>query len=63
MKFTVEVDETILRTTTYLVKARSKKEAFNKVADKRWDEMKQIETFDHDGSIDDIHSVKPFMKK
>ena len=63
MKFTVEVDETIFRTTTYLVSARSKKQAFNKVAEKRWDEMEQIETFDHDGSIDNIHSIKPYKKK
>lgn len=63
MKFTVEVDETIFRTTTYLVKARNKKAAYNKVAEKRWDEMKELESIDHDGSIDDIHSVKPFKKK
>ena len=62
MKFTVDVNETIYRTTTYLVKGKSKKEAHSKVADHRWDEMKIIETCDYDGHIDEIHSVEPFKK-
>jgi hypothetical protein len=62
MKFTVAVSETIYRSTTYLIKAKSKEEAQSKVAQQRWNEMKLIESDDYDGRIDEIHSVEPFIK-
>ena len=62
MKFTIAVDESIYRSTNYLVEAKSKKEAREKVANHRWDEMKVIDTLDYDGSIDVIHSVERYKK-
>ena len=62
MKFTVDVSETIYRTTTYQVKAKSKEEAHSKVTNHRWDRMKIIETCDYDGRIDEIHSVEPYTR-
>jgi hypothetical protein len=62
MKFTIAVDESIYRSTNYLVEAKSKKEAHEKVTNHRWDEMKIIDTLDYDGSIDVIHSVERYKK-
>jgi hypothetical protein len=62
MKFTVDVTETINRTTTYMVDAATQEAARIKVEEHRWDKMKILETIDFDGQIDEIHSVKPFIK-
>jgi len=62
MKFTVDVDETIYRTTTYLIKAKSKEEARLKVANQRWNEMKIVDTCEYDGNINEVRSVEPFTK-
>jgi len=62
MKFLVNVDETIYRTTTYLIKTKSKEKAQSKVENHQWNEMKIIENCDYDGHIDEIHSVEPFKK-
>ena len=59
MKFTVAVDESIYRSTNYLVEAKSKEEAQSMVSNHRWDKMKIINTCDYDGVINEIHSVEP----
>jgi len=47
MKFLVNVDETIYRTTTYLIKTKSKEKAHSNVANQRWDVMKIVDTCDY----------------
>ena len=61
MNFAVDVDETIYRSTTYVVKAKSKKEAKTKVAGHNWNEMVIIKSNDYDGHIDEIHNVKRYV--